>query len=165
MSDLYDEVLGWLESYDAMRRKVEMLQYELWGFEGICADEMIEGIALGARLGGGGFSRGHPSDKTMAIALHYTGQIARMEGEARSEIANELRRARIKVERLELYVSLLRGRERKVVRMLYFEGKSFADAEGELGLSQRTLSSCRKSAINQLASMYSLVKNIGATGT
>jgi len=165
MSEEYDEVLGRLKSYRSAKRKIEQLQFELRNHQSISEDELIESIALGFRLGGGGYSRGHLTDKTMAIALHYKGAMKKMGDETKRDILKELCRLVIEVDRLERYVSLLEEREREVVTMLFFEGKKWAEAWDKLDISKQALSSCRKSAINQLASMYSLVKNIGATGT
>jgi DNA-directed RNA polymerase specialized sigma subunit len=91
----------------------------------------------------------------MAIALEYKGVLGRMEKETIINVNKELCSLEAEVDRLECYVSLLDTNEAAVIRLLYFERKSWSDTGEELKISRRTLFRYRKSALEVLASMYS----------
>jgi len=162
MSDLADRVIEWLKTYPSTKRRIELISFELSSCPMISENEIIESMALSAHLEGQGYNHGgHPSDKTMAIALHYKGKMWSIEDDMKREMRQELRALKSDLDRLEHYVSILKKREGDVIRLLYFEQKTWFEAEEELRVSKQTLSRCRKSAIRELVSMFSMVEHIG----
>jgi len=82
-----------------------------------------------------------------------------MEAEAMSSTKRELRALESAVNRLEHYVSLLDENKAAVIRVLYFEHKTWDDAAHELHISRQTLSRYRNGAIGDLTLMYSAIKD------
>jgi len=162
MTDITKKVVGLLKSYPAKKRRIEQLLYEMGSKQIIDENELIGSMALGAHTESQRYQNGgHLSDRTAAIALHYNNVRIHMEGDIASDIRSELRVLIKDVDRLEYYVSLLGKNEADVIRLLYFEGKHWADTEECLNISERTLFRLRKSAIKELASMYELLQSVG----
>ena len=162
MSVSKEKVIELLKSYPAMKRRIEFLRFELGNIPVIGTRELIESLALGVNPDGQGFHYGgHPSDKTLAIALQYENIQMNMERDTKSEIRQELRLLEYDVTRLEFYVSLLDEREANAVRELYFNSsqKTWAEAKDKLSISARTLLRYRRSAIDKLVEMYSVSDN------
>lgn len=152
-----ERVVELLKSYPAMKRRIEFLRFELGNIPVIGTRELIESLALGVNPDGQGFHYGgHPSDKTLAIALQYEGIQMNMERDTRSEIRQELRLLEAEVARLEFYITLLDDREANVIKSLYFEQNTWAEVITNLHTSERSVSRRRKDAICKLAEMYSV---------
>ena len=83
-----------------------------------------------------------------------------MELETLSAIRRELQLLEVELNRLEHYVSLLAKPKVDVIKLLYFERKSWDEIAAELSLSKQTLSRYRKSAITELASMFSFLHGV-----
>lgn len=164
MTEIASEVIGLLKSYQTMKRWTEQLRYEL-GSSGIISEkELIECMALGSHTEGQGYRNNHLSDRTMAIALSYKDDIDRMRHGTHIDIIKELFSIEKEIERLEYYVSLLGENEATVVRLLYFERRTWDEAEKALNVSNRTIFNYRKRAIKGLVSMYSLLREGKITG-
>lgn len=158
MDEIETGVLRRLKSYPAMKRKLEQLRYELENSVTVDETDIIESLVLGAHNEGQlRCKNAHLSDKTMAIAMQYKDIRKHMENESICDIRRELRTLEAEVNRLEYYVSLLDKRGATVIRLLYFERRSWEEAGDEMRVSERTLSRYRKSAINELVSMFSLI--------
>jgi len=157
MPEATEKVEEILKSYTSMKRRIEQLRFEL-GHSGIISErELIESLALGVHTEGVRFSNSHLSDRTMAIALRYKDEMSRMGVETIIDVNSELCVLETEINRLEYYVSLLDKNEEAAIRLLYFERRSWPEAAEELNISKRTLFRYRKSAIEELASMYSLL--------
>ena len=125
MNEITKRVVKLLKAYPSMKRRIEQLRFEIDHYYTIDESELIESLALGASADGQGFKYGgHPSDKTMAIALQYKGIKNRIESEALGDIRSELRMLEAEVTRLEFYVSLLDKLESDILRLKYFEKRS-----------------------------------------
>ena len=161
MTENTAKVIELLKSYTAMKRRIEQLRFELDNCYTIGEGELIENLALGVNPDGRGYKcGGHPSDKTLAIASRYRGIKNRMESEALGDIWRELRLFEVEVARLEHYVSLLPDMEGEVIKSIFFERKSWAETQGAMMVSEKTLSRHRKRAIDELAMMYSYLDGI-----
>jgi DNA-directed RNA polymerase specialized sigma subunit len=151
-------VIECLKSYTSIKQQIEQLRFELTTYSAVDENELIESLALGTRLEGvSNRSSSHLSDKTMAIALKYKKIKEEMEFESKGSIARQLRVLEAEIDRLEYYVSLLDKQKAAVIRLRYFEKKSWPDIEAELQISQRTIFRYRKEAVERLEYMYSLL--------
>jgi len=161
MSETIIKVVDRLKAYPAMKRRLDQLCFELDNIPVVNESDFIESLALGVRPEGQGYRHGgHPSDKTMAIALQYKNIKRECEDEAYWEIKRELRSLESEVRRIEYYVSLLDKQQSDVIRLLYFERKTWEDAEIEMQISRRTLFKHRKNALNELVSMFSVLCSV-----
>lgn len=158
MTDSINAVIGRLKSYSTMKRRLEQLCFELDNLPVVNECDFIESLALGIRPDGQGYRHGgHPSDKTMAIALQYKNIMRECENDSYMEIRRELRLLEAEVHRLEYYVSLLVNHEMDAIRSLFFEQKTWDEAAQQLSISRQTLSRHRNSAIRELAAMYATI--------
>jgi len=159
------EVIERLRTYPEIKRRIGQLRFELDNFPVIDECDFIESLALGAHPDGQGYRHGgHPSDKTMAIALQYKNIKREREDDSYFDIKRELRSLEPEARRLEHYVSILGSPETDAIRLLYFERKTWDEAAHQLNTSRQTLSRYRKSAINGLASMYAALSGIKCDG-
>ena len=146
-----------LQSYRVKKRKIEQLKFELQNPSQITAAELLRTMAIGSSEFSTIHGSGGVSDKTMSVVAHY-GEIAdRMNLEALDEIKSELRVLTNETAKIELYVSLLKSTHEHVIRLRYFEGKSWNDMEKELDMTERWLRELRKAAISELVAMYGFV--------
>ena len=126
MSEITNKVTELLKNYPSMKRRIEQLRFEMENPAVMDDKEFIESLALGAHTEGQGRrGGGHLSDKTMAIALQYKNIKEDMEIEMFSAIRRELNMLEVELSRLERYVSLLDKPKADVIRLLYFERKSW----------------------------------------
>jgi len=163
MTEVTSKVVERLKTYTSKKRRIGQLYYELENLPIIDDSEVIESFALGARPDGQGYRHGgHPSDKTMAIALQYKNIKREFEDDLYWEIKRELRTLESEVNRLEHYVSLLGNHEMDAIRLLFFERITWDEATQRLNISRQTLSRHRNSAIKGLAVMYSTLTSVAS---
>ena len=159
MSDkIREHVLTTLKNYRSNLASIEILQFELSMPLRTTGDEVIESMnfAVGDSIGG---VKGHISDKTAYIALHYHQKEAALNMEATSDLADLLWRLEQERDRLHLYVSFIAPELAEVIRLHYFEGKSRSEVCKLTGIALRTYDKRHKDAIAELCRMYAMAKS------
>lgn len=161
MSELKNQVIELLKSYPQKKRQIEQLKFELQHLTLIGGDELIGSLSLGSQSYGGGNSKGgYISNKTMMIALQYPEIAQKLNNEPIVQITNELQSIEVEVDRIDRYLSLLEQRQADVIRLYYFECRTWAELENELFLSKKTLQNIRDEGVNELARMYQFIDDV-----
>ena len=153
-------VVDLLESYQKRSKQIELLHYELSHPARVSENEIIGALALAHGDGEGGRPGGHASDKTLYIALNYQARANHVNNDTAEEIVGQLVTLEREQERLEYYVSLLNERQRKVIKLFYFEGMTQDQIAVEFGVTIRYIQSIKSKAINELVSMYKYVDGL-----
>lgn len=154
-----ETVLELLEHYPDIKRQIEQLHYECAHQNQISQTEVIESMSFGGGMGVG-IPAGYISDKTMYIALNYQDKTIALNHAKQDGLASVLLPLELAVERLEHYVGLLVPRQATVIRMFYFERRSWSELSRELGSSPRTEQNRRGAAIRELTKMYALAMDL-----
>ena len=149
-------VVGLLESYQKRSKQIDLLHYELSHPARVSENEMIGALAL-AHSDGSGRPGGHASDKTLYIALNYQDRTEEANQIGADEVVEQLVELEREQERLNYYVSLLEGRQKKVIQMFYFEGKTPDEVAKTLQVTIRYAHFIKSKAINELVAMYEYV--------
>ena len=158
--DIKTYVVGLLESYQKRSKQIELLHYELSHPAHISENEMIEALALAHGNGEIGRPGGQASDKTLYIALNYQARMDRMNGDTAEEVVGQLVTLEREQERLSYYVSLLDERQKKVIKLFYFEGMTQDEVAEQMEVSVRYIRSMKAKAIDELVSMYEYVNGL-----
>ena len=155
-----EAVIKLLETYPKVKKKVKLLEYERLHPSQVSQEEVINGLALSHPLDGGPGSAGHISDKTMQIALNFQDETERLNYATVLEIDQELQILRIRIEKLEFYVSQLEKKQAEVIRKYYFEEKTWPEIQKEMHISSRTLSKYRDDGLDALAAMGQYMRDV-----
>ena len=150
-------VVDLLELYQKRSKQIELLHYELSHPARVSENDMIEALALAHGDGEGSRPGGHASDKTLYIALNYQARANRVNSSTAEEVVGQLVTLEREQERLNYYVSLLNERQRKVIKLFYFEGMTQDEVADALDVTVRYVHSIKAKAINELVSMYEYV--------
>lgn len=148
-----DQVLSLLEQYPDMLRKISLLKYELEHPSHISEREMIDTLTF-AHGDGNGKVPGRISNKTLYIALNYQQQTENANADTVEEIATKLMELEHKRNRLEHHARLLDERHAQMIRLCYFEPKSWEEIAETFGIAVRTAQTIRKQAVDMLVDMY-----------
>lgn len=146
-------VVNLLDTCHERTKRIALLRYELEHPSRISPDELIGMMSLGH--GDNAIrSKGPISNKTMYIALNYQERMERLNTDTADEIAAQLMELEQEQNKLRYYVSLLDTREADVIRLVYFEGRTWNEAAKELDVTTRTVHRVKERAITKLAEMY-----------
>ena len=154
--DIKTYVVGLLESYQKRSKQIVLLHYKLSHPARVSENEMIGALAL-AHSDGGGHPSSHASDKTLYIALNYQDRTEEANQIGADDVVEQLVVLERDQERLNYYVSLLEDRHKKVIQMLYFEGKAPDEVAETLQVTVRYAHFIKSKAISELVSMYEYV--------
>ena len=151
----YEMIVEKLKLYPTMQEKLKLLRFELGKVARISEDEVMTSLAYGCQScekisSGNADSR----DKTLKVALSYKSMAEQMNSQAVAEIAHELGEVSTEIERVDYYLSLLSPDHEQVIRLIYFEKKTWYEIENETGFSRRTLTKRRSEAVDRLMPMY-----------
>lgn len=149
-----NDIIKKLEAYPSMREKIALLRYELEHPATISPDEMIQAMAF-SHEDGIGRPTNSISNKTMYIAMNYQTEAARQLSGAMDEIVSKLVPLEREVDRLDYYLSFVEQRAAAVIRLYYFQHKSWDSIARELEMSRRSAQNIRNAAVDKLAEMYS----------
>lgn len=152
-------ILALLQDYTNKARKLAVYRYELEHTASISPDEVIGSMNF-YHSDGIGTITGHISDKTAYIALHYQEKAEALTEEAARKLAARLWDLEQELDRLHFYVSLLPPRQRKVIRLHYFAGKTREETCEMLKISASTYDKNRKKGIELLCGMYADTSNV-----
>ncbi len=154
MSDtIQARVMALLEGYPDTMRKIGVYRYELEYTASVTPDEVIGSMNF-THSDGIGTVTGHISNKTAYIAMHYHEKAEALTEEATGKLAARLWDMEQERDRLHFYVSLLPPRQRKVIRLHYFAGKSRDEVCELLKIASSTYDKNRKKGIELLCGMY-----------
>lgn len=151
-------VISQLKEYNAKKRRIAVLRYELEHPANVSFDDMIGAMSF-AKGTDEGRTAGNISNKTMYIALNYRQEAERLNNAASEEIMTELIKLENEVSRLDFYIGLLEKRQAAVLRLFYFDRLQWREVSKELGVSLRTVQNTHKAAIVELCRMFELIKN------
>lgn len=143
-----------------MKKKIDLLQYELERAKAIPSSEFMVAMAFGRGSMEGHRPAGNISDPTLRIAVNYEGVAERQRTEVVRDIMSELEPLRETVDRLEHYVSLLEERQRALIQAVYFDGHAPDEVAEQFHIAPRTMRTIKKVALEQLAGMYEYIKGI-----
>ena len=144
-----ERVVELLKDYEATKRSVAVLRYDIERFCGVTYDEAIEALAL-ASAEGERVQSSSISDKTARVALMFRDLTDRDNRAALDEMVSEYHEKLREVELLEYCVGLLPEKQREVIQCLYFEGVKWANASEQLQISYTALAYSRKKAVKEL---------------
>lgn len=147
------QVMALLESYLDTIRKIAVYRYELEHLACVTPDEVIGSMNFTHNDGIGSVT-GHISNKTAYIAMHYQEKANELTEDATGKLAAVLWDMEQERDRLHFYVSLLPPRQRKVIRLHYFAGKTREEVCGLLKISSSTYDKNRKKGVELLCGMY-----------
>lgn len=154
MSDNIEvSVLTLLEEYMNNVRKIAVYRYELEHMASVTPDEVIGSMNF-THSDGIGTVTGHISNKTAYIAMHYHEKTEALMEEATGKLAARLWDMEQARDRLHFYVSLMPPRQRKVLRLHYFAGKTRDEVCELLKISSSTYDKNRKQGVELLCGMY-----------
>ena len=146
-------VMALLETYPDNIRKIAVYRYELEHMASVTPDEVIGSMNF-THSDGIGTVTGHISNKTAYIALHYQEKAKALAEESTGKLASRLWDLEQELDRLHFYVSLLPPRQRKVIRLHYFGGKSREEVCELLKIATSTYDKNRKKGVKLLCGMY-----------
>lgn len=152
-TDMKAYVTGLLETYPMREKQIDLLHYELSHPTSVSPEEMIGAMSLAHGMAGAQ-PAGYISDKTRYIALNYQDKVIRTNSDVKAEIVGRLVELEQEQNRLKHYVSLLKEREAKVIRLFYFEGYTWEEVSNAENIALRTVYKVKAHAIDQLAAMY-----------
>ena len=147
------QVMALLEAYPDTVRKIAVYRYELEHMASVTPNEVIGSMNF-THSDGIGAVTGHISNKTAYIAMHYQEKAAALTEEATGDLAVRLWDMEQKLDRLHFYVSLMPPRQRKVLRLHYFAGKTRDEVCELLKISSSTYDKNRKQGVELLCGMY-----------
>lgn len=154
MSDsIQAQVMALLEAYPDTIRKIAVYRYELEHMASVTPDEVIGSMNF-THSDGIGTVTGHISNKTAYIAMHYQEKANELTEDATGKLAAALWDMEQERDRLHFYVSLLPPRQRKVLRLHYFAGKTRDEVCELLKISSSTYDKNRKQGVELLCGMY-----------
>lgn len=160
-SEIRQQVLHLLETYQDRRKKIALLHYELEHPPNISPDDMIGAMSFGHSNGNGtAHSPGHVSNKTLYIALNYQEQADRLNAGVVDEIAKQLVAMEREQERLRYYVSMLEPDEMLTIQYFYFQNRTWHEIAKKINVARRTVYKIKGRAIDHLAKLYEFTEDL-----
>ena len=159
-NDISIEVIYQLKDYNAKKRRIKVLRYELEHPANASYDDVIDALSF-AKGTGEGHSIGHISNKTMYIALNYRQETERLNSDASDEIMAELLKLENEVDRLDFYLGLLEAQHRGAVTGFYRDGLTLQQTAERVNVSLWNVRRLRDEAVAELAEMYECTQRDG----
>jgi len=153
-----DDIVSILEGYQELRREALQLEFELEHFQ-VTGEDIIDTMNFNSQLGEY-VSGGQRSDKTAAISELYKEKADSINIRHHQEISRALAGVKLKMDRLEYYISILGGKYSDVLHGLYIEGLIFSDVAAKLKMSSATVPRIRNKGIDKLREMYNRLAEI-----
>ena len=148
-------VVSLLENYQSDSSTMEALRFEISNPRRVTSDQVIEAMNFGHGDGdGGSIAKGHISNKTLYIATNYNERIETLNREASDEVVDLLNAMNEERKRLLHYISLLKEKDRKIIQETYIEAKTREELSEIYGVSQKSVSTMRKQAVENLCVLY-----------
>ena len=148
-------VVSLLENYQSDSSKMEALRFEISNPRRVTSEQVIEAMNFGHGDGdGGSIAKGHISNKTLYIATNYNERTETLNREASDEVVDLLNAMNEERKRLLHYISLLKEKDRKIIQETYIEAKTREELSEIYGVSQKSVSTMRKQAVENLCVLY-----------
>ena len=154
-----DKVLDLLNTWMVREQRIALLRYEMEYPAHVSADDVIDALAFGHRSHEGS-TTGHISNKTLYIALNYQEEVTNNNAAILDEIAVQLYKLERQQERLDHYIALLPKREADILRLSFRDGNNNRQIGEMLGITSRTVRSCKAHAVDHLCELYSYTAEI-----
>ena len=145
-----------LQSYGTLKKRLLLLEYELEHPKRVTSTEVLNALAYGS-LENGLFTtctRNH-TDRVFSLVGHYNETADIMNQEVLVQIHQERNQVCAELSRLDAYIDMLDGVQKKVIQARYIENKAWRIIEQETGLSRRTLIRRKQEGVQSLIQMYS----------
>lgn len=143
-----------LKNYHQIKREIEvskaLLKIAIYESE----DEIIEVMNFEA-FKGEKVKHSSIADKTANIAMRYKDKKEKQESNRVKELKKEIRKKEVELLKLETSVGVLETPMQRVIKGLYFEGKSRAQLCRELYISEGTLGRWRKKGVGKIVALIS----------
>lgn len=143
-----------LKNYHQIKREIEvskaLLKITIYESE----DEIIEEMNFEA-FKGEKVKHSNIADKTANIAMIYKDKKEKQESNRVKELKKEIRKKEVELLKLETSVGVLETPMQRVIKGLYFEGKSRAHLCRELYISEGTLGRWRKKGVGKIVDLIS----------
>ena len=134
---------------------MEALRYEISNPRRVTSEQVIEAMNFGHGDGdGGSIAKGHISNKTLYIATNYNERTETLNREASDEVVDLLNAMNEERKRLLHYISLLKEKDRKIIQETYIEARTREELSEIYGVSQKSVSTMRKQAVENLCVLY-----------
>lgn len=143
-----------LKNYHQIKREIEVLKVllEITIYES--DEEIIEEMNF-ETFKGEKVKHRNIADKTANIAMGYKEKREKQESNRIKELKKEIRKKEVELLKLETTVEILETPMQRVIKGLYFEGKSRVQLCRELYVSEVTLGRWRKKGIGKIAGLIS----------
>ena len=152
----YEMIVEKLKLYPTLQEKNKLLCFELKKLARVSEDDILASLAYGSSSGEKTSSgNSNSQDRMLKVAMSYKSMAEQMNSQAVAEIVRELSEVNTEIERLEYHMSLLSPELVQIIRLFFFDRKTWYEIESETGFSRRTLTKRRTEAIERLAQMYS----------
>jgi len=161
MTYTYEMIVEKLRQYPMLQERMKLLRFELSNVTCVSEDDVLKSLAYGSpscETGVRGSS--DKNDRIMKMALSYKKIAAELNNEAIAEVLKELDEVQTQIERMDYYMSLLTEEQAQVLRLCFFQKKTWNSIESESGYSRRTLTKRRNEAVIRLAEMYSYMGEV-----
>ena len=143
-----------LKNYHQIKREIEvskaLLKITIYESE----DEVIEEMNFEA-FKGEKVKHSNIADKTANIAMRYKDKKEKQEANRVKELKKEIRKKKVELLKIETSVGVLETPMQRVIKGLYFEGKSRAQLCRELYISEGTLGRWRKKGVGKIVGLIS----------
>ena len=154
-----NEIEKMLEQYCTWVEQKTLLEYELSHPVQISETEYLETLAYQKTEMNKAVRGGIPSgERNMRTALRYRDEATHENRKVLAEIAEELWEVNEKINRLNFYIQLLTTEQGAIIRLSYFEKKTWSELESNTGLSRRTIIRRKNDALKRLAEMYNYME-------
>jgi len=149
----YEKVVEILKNYNRVKDRVLLLEYEINNYTPIVSgDDVIYQMTFN-----GLSNQDNLHYDTEQIAMSYEKKADRINIRHKQELEDEVCLLKAGNERLNYYIGFLTERQAKIIRLIYFEGKTITEVSLSMSLSETTVKTTRRSGINRLLEMYSII--------
>lgn len=153
-----EEIIQKLYEYPKIKQRIKLLRFELEHHKSVSADDMLETMCF-AKGDGSGYNSGTVSNRTLYIAMNYQSAAENANSENSKEILNRLIPLEQEASRIEYYLSFLQEKEKTILRLLYFERNSLAEAAEKSSYSVWCVRKLRDEGIDKLVEMYDFIND------
>ena len=155
-NDTKDKIIKLLTDYPELKRKINLLRYELEHPATVTPEDLLESMNF-AKGTGEGHPSGSVSNKTLYIAMNYKYEAEKMNTDNVSEILSRLLPLEQQAKKIEYYLSLLSRDEQEVIRRFFFERESLNSISESMGISLWATRKIRNDTIQKLSEMHDFV--------
>ena len=158
-----DMIMKKLENYRSVKKKLDLLSYELSHPAQITENEYLSAVATGtSRMDAQVRGNGPNLDKTLGLAVSYREKTEQINSDIVSEVFREWRELKAEIDRLDFYMGLLEPEHGQILRQYYVQGKKWHEIEEETNTPRRTIMRWRNEAVEHLTEMYNYTSKLNS---